>query len=92
MALNTYGIEIKGIRAAAGYTVGQGWSGCGNFEIFYDLSDHQVWAVYNVTPDARRKYPSPNVISVCTTRNHITMQEIADRIRDRLQELGKIPK
>ena len=88
MALNTYGIPIKGIRAAAGYITNLGRDNFGgHFEIFYDRSDGQIWTVYNMTADTRRAYPSPHIISVCTTRTHMTMQQIADCLHERLAEL-----
>ena len=89
MPLNNHGIKIKGLRDASGYTTNLGRNRTGGyFEIFYDRADGQIWAVYNITADDRRTYPSPKIISVCTTRTHLTMQQIADKLRDRLEELG----
>ena len=87
MAINTYGIPIKGLREASGYTTNLGRNRTGGyFEIFYDRADGQVWAVYNITADDRRTYPSPKIISICTTRTHMTMQQIVDKLRERLEE------
>ena len=85
--VNCYGLEIKGLRAAAGYITSLGRKHAGGYyEIFYDCADGQIWTVYNISADDRRTYPSPKIISVCTTRKHMTMQQIVDALYARLQE------
>ena len=85
--VNCYGLEIKGLRAAAGYITNLGRECAGGYyEIFYDRADGQIWTVYNISAEERRTYPSPKIISVCTTRKHMTMQQIVDKLRERLEE------
>ena len=86
-SIDCHGLKIKGLRTAAGYIISLGRHADGYYEIFYDRADGQIWAVYNITAADRRTYPSPNIISVCTTRRHIKMQQIADKLWERLQEL-----
>ena len=87
MALNAYGLTIRDIRAAAAHTANLGRENdSGYFEIFYDFSDCRIWTVYNPGASNSKTYPSPSIISVCTTRNHMTMQQIADRLWERMRE------
>ena len=88
--VNTYGHKINGLRKASGETVI--WdTRCGGYtEVFYDRSTGDVWTVdqislgYNSWTD----YHDTNVIKICNTSLHMTMQAIADAIHNTLSEIS----
>lgn len=78
--INKHGLTIKGLRKASGDTgvcPGSSYS-----QIFYDLADGQVWERYNYTSNNWTTYHSNTIIAVCSTRKHMTMQEIADAVAE----------
>lgn len=84
--INTYGLKIKGLKKASGNTLNYGYySGFYN-EVFYDRATGEVWTVfqYSLGQNTWTKYHDPNVIKICNASNHMTMQEIADCIYDRI--------
>lgn len=89
-AVNTYGLNIIGLRKACGetgnYSAG---SGCYD-EIFYDRQTGEVWTKYQCSlgQNSWTQYHDPSVIKICNTTTHMTMQQIADSIRDRLDEIA----
>lgn len=88
MAINTYGLTIKGLRKASGETVNwQRNSGC-RTEIFYDREMGEVWTVDQVSENSWTEYRNPSIIKICTTSKHMTMQEIADAINRELDYLA----
>ena len=86
MAINTYGLTIKGLKKASGETVN--WTrGCCT-EIFYDRDTGEVWTVDQVSENSWTEYRNPSIIKICTTSRHMTMQEIADAINRELDYLA----
>lgn len=86
--VNKHGLTINGLRKASGATENYGcYSGCYN-EVFYDEITHDVWCVfqYSLGQNSWTEYDDPTIIKVCNTSAHMTMQEIADMIRDKLAE------
>ena len=84
--INTYGLKIKGLKKVSGNTLNYGYySGFYN-EVFYDRATGEVWTVfqYSLGQNTWTKYHDPNVIKICNASNHMTMQEIADCIYDRI--------
>ena len=83
--LNTHGIKIRNIRKVSGETCT-----CyrGYVQISYDratgelLSDYH----YNGPVESWTEYNDPDVITICNTRRHMTMQQLADAVLDRLAE------
>ena len=81
MSINTHGIKIKGLRKASGET--RSYIDAGSYdEIFYDRSTGEVWTryQYSLGQNSWTQYHDINVIKICNTSRHMTMQEIADAI------------
>lgn len=80
--VNYHGLKIQGIRKASGSTGNWAPRSCGYDEIFYDLSTGDVWTVAQVSLGCNSwtEYHDGNVIKICNTSRHMTMQEISDAI------------
>lgn len=91
MAINTYGIKMNGLKKASGYTENYGPYSGSYVELFYDKSNGDVWGIFqhSLGQNSWTVYHDPDVIKVCNTSSHMTMQQIADCIRDRLQEASR---
>lgn len=79
--VNTYGLKINGLKAASGET--RNYSDRALYdELFYDRATGEVWTVFQCSLGCNSwtVYHSPNVIKICNTARHMTMQEIADAI------------
>lgn len=87
MAINKYGIKMNGLKKASGCTENYGPYSGSYVELFYDKSNGDVWGIFqhSLGQSSWTVYHDPDVIKVCTTSRHMTMQEIADCIRDRLE-------
>ena len=86
--VNKHGMNIKGLKAASGYTENYGaYSGC-YVELFYDKSSGEVWGNYHCSlgQNSWTVYKDPDVVKICSTSRHMTMQEIADEIHRVMQE------
>lgn len=88
MKINKNGIKMNGLKKTSGYTENYGPYSGSYVEIFYDKSNGDVWGVFqhSLGQNSWTVYHDPDVVKVCTTSRHMTMQQIADCIRDRLQE------
>lgn len=82
--VNTYGITIKGLRKASGETENYGYYSGKYVELFYDFETGEVWGVfqYSLGQNTWTEYHSGNVVKLCNATEHLTMQQIADLIRD----------
>lgn len=87
--INTHGLKIKGLRKASGATTNYGAYSPEYIEIFYDRNSGEVWTVYQCSLGQNNwtVYDDENVIKVCNTSRHMTMQEIADAIHQRMEEV-----
>jgi phage gp46-like protein len=89
MKIDKHGLNITGLKKCSGDTRNYSErSACYN-EIFYDKADGEVWADFHCSIGGNEwtEYRSKNVIRICSTAEHLTMQEIADMIRDKLDEI-----
>ena len=88
MAINTYGIKMKGLKKASGCTENYGPYSGSYVELFYDKNSGDIWGTFqhSLGQNSWTVYPDPDIIKICNTSSHMTMQQIADCIRDRLQE------
>lgn len=86
--INTYGITIKGLKKASGETCNYGAYSAQYDEIFYDRTTGEVWTKYQVSlgQNSWTEYHDKDIMWICNTQRHMTMQEIADAIRDKLRE------
>lgn len=89
-SVNTYSIPIKGLRKASGNTCNYGDYSAEYEEIFYNRSTGEVWTCYQVSlgDNSWTVYDDPAVVKICNSHNHMSMQQIADAIRDTLAVVG----
>lgn len=80
--LNKHGLLIEGIKQASSNTINWAKSSNGYTEIFYDKVTGDVWTVDQVSSEHNtwEEYHDNDVIKICETEKHLTMQEIADMI------------
>lgn len=86
--VNTYGLTIKGLKKTSGYTEDYGYYSGRYVEIFYDRSTGEVWGnfQYSLGQNSWTEYHDPDIVKICNTSRHMTMQEIADEINRVLQQ------
>lgn len=86
--VNTYGLPIKGLKTASGYTEDYGSYSGRYVEIFYDRSTGEVWGNFQCSlgQNSWSEYNDTDIVKICNTSRHMTMQEIADEIRRVLRE------
>lgn len=84
--VNKHGMKINGLKAASGYTENYSHYSGSYVELFYDKSSGDVWGKFqhSLGQNSWTDYHDPDVIKVCTTSRHMTMQQIADAIFDRV--------
>ena len=84
MKTNTHGLIMTGLKKASGETKNYGAYSPTYAEVFYDKSTGEIWTRYHYSlgQNSWTQYDDPNVIRVCTTSKHLTMQAIADMIAD----------
>ena len=87
MAINKYGIKMNGLKKASGYTENYGPYSGNYVELFYDKSNGDVWGIFqhSLGQNSWTEYHDHDVVKVCTTSRPMTMPEIADCIRDRIE-------
>lgn len=92
MKLNTYGMKIKGLKKASGETRNYGDYSDRYDEVFYNMESGEVWTVYQVSlgGNSWTEYHDANIIKICNAYHHMTMQQLADAIRDRVAELEAV--
>ena len=80
--VNTYGLTINGLKKTSGYTEDYGSYSGRYVEIFYDRSTGEVWGNFHCSlgHNSWTEYHDPDVVKICNTSRHMTMQEIADEI------------
>ena len=80
--INTHGLKMVGLKKASGNT------GCSTpnayDELFYNRTTGEVWTVfqYSIGHNSWTKYHDRSIIKIGETSEHMTMQEIADRIAE----------
>ena len=83
---NTHGMTIKGLRKASGATVK--CAGSSYSQIVYDMEDGTVSEYYHWTENEWTDFGADSKkVTVCNTRKHMTMQEIADKVYETVNEL-----
>lgn len=85
MKLDTHGLKIKGIKDACAATQDYGY-GPGMTEIIYNRSTGEIRTKYFVDKNSWTAVEYPEC-TVAHTSEHMTMQQIADAIYYRVQEL-----
>ena len=87
MKINTYGLKIKGLRKVSGDTKNYGFYSGKYVEIFYNRDTGELWSVYQFSlgQNSWTEYHDNAIIKVCNATEHMTMQEIVDRIHNQLR-------
>ena len=87
MTINNHGLRINGLKKASGCTENYGPYSGSYVEIFYDKSSGDVWGnyQYSIGHNSWTVYNDPDIIKICDASMHMTMQQIADAIHDRLR-------
>ena len=85
--INKHGLKISGLKAASGMTKNYGYYSGSYIEIFYDTETGEVWGKYqySIGQNNWTQYDDPAVIKIGNVSTHMTMQEIADAIRDAVE-------
>ena len=83
--LTTHGLIMRGIRKASGETVDWDPRSGGYTQISYDMATGDIMTNDHIG-ESWSKYHDPDVITICHTRQHMTMQEIADAIAQKVSE------
>lgn len=86
MKVNTHGIKMKGLKKSSGATQNYGFYSGKYDEIFYDKSTGEVWTVFQCSlgHNSWTEYHSKDIVKICNASTHMTMQQIADAIANRL--------
>ena len=84
--LNKYGLKMSGIKKASAATVNWSARSGGHTQISYDRATGEILTNDHIG-QSWTEYHDPDVITVCYTNRHMTMQEIADAIRDAMMLL-----
>ena len=81
-SINTHGLTIQGLRAACGQTCNWAPRSGGYTEVFYDRATGEIWTVDQISigMNTWTQYDDPDVIKVCSTTTHKTMQQLADLV------------
>lgn len=81
-SINTHGLKIIGLRKASGNTEDYGYYSGQYNEVFYDRATGEVWTKYQYSlgQNSWTVYDNPDVVKICNTSRHMTMQELADAI------------
>lgn len=86
--VNTHGLKLKGLKKASGATENYGYYSGMYDEVFYDTKSGEIWTVFQSSygQNSWTEYHDPSVIKVCNASSHMTMQQLANAIRDALDE------
>lgn len=82
MAINKHGLKISGLKKTSGDTYNYGDFSDKYTEIFYDTKTGEVWSIFQCSlgHNSWTEYHEKTIIKICETTNHMTMQQIADKI------------
>lgn len=86
MKLNKHGIKMTNLKKISGETFN---SQNGYTQISYDRSTGELIACwhYGTSQTSWSEYRDPDIIHICDTESHMTMQELANAVWDRLSEI-----
>lgn len=80
MKIDKHGLCIKGLKKASGATQDYAAYSGEHDQIGYDRSSGVVIVKHHYNHGAYSVYPDPDIVHICHTDKHMTMQEIADLI------------
>lgn len=89
MKTNTYGMKMTGLKKASGETKNYGYYSDKYVELFYDRGTGEVWTVFQCSLGHNfwTQYHDPEIIKICNASEHMTMQQIADAIHQKVTEI-----
>lgn len=87
-SIDTHGLNIVDLKKASAETRNYGAYSDKYDEIFYDMSTGEVWTKFQVSigHNSWTEYHDENIIKVCETSHHMSMQAIADAIWKAVEE------
>ena len=88
-SINTHRLNMKGLKKASGMTKDYGVYSPEYVQIHYCRSTGEVFANYlfDVGHNTVIQFGDRSVIFVCNAHQHMTMQDIADAIAERVTEV-----
>lgn len=86
--INKHGLKMHGLKAASGETKDYGYYSGHYVQISYDTETGDILADYHYSlgQNSWTHYHAPAIITVATTADHMTMQEIADAVAQAVTE------
>lgn len=89
MKINKYGIKMTNLKKISGETVNNPY---GYSQISYDRSTGELLEAWHAGNNMTSwtEYHDPSIIHICDTSRHMTMQQLADAVRDKLDEIKRI--
>lgn len=83
--INTHGLKMQGIKKASGDTCN--YSSGRYIQISYDTETGEILTDYHCSlgHNSWTRYHDPAIITICTADYHMTMQEIADAIAEKIE-------
>lgn len=84
--VNRHSLRLIGLRRASGETYPCGFPS--RVDVFYDRFTGEVFTQWHSCENSWSEFASSNFVFVCSTRVHLTMQEIADKVYARLLEIN----
>lgn len=90
--IDTHGLTIKGLKKASGETKDYGCYSNEYQEIFYNRTTGEVWTVYqySIGQNTRTNYDDANIIKICNTSSHMSMQAISDAIYEKVTQIAAL--
>lgn len=83
--INKHGLKIRNLKKVSGET---SKDSVGYTQISYDMATGELFADwhYGSSSNSWTEYHDADVITVCNTRRHMTMQDIADEVSRKVNE------
>ena len=87
--IDKHGYKMFGLKKASGQTEDYGFYSPEYVSIHYDRSTGEVLTNFHCALGETEwtQYDDPKVVFICNAHRHMTMQQIADEIADRLAEI-----
>lgn len=85
--INKHGLTMRGLKAASGETKDYGYCSGHYVQISYDTVTGDIMTDYHYSlgQNSWTSYHNPAIITIATTADHMTMQDIADAIARALE-------
>ena len=85
--INKHSLKMRGLKAASGETKDYGYYSGHYVQISYDTVTGDIMTDYHycLGQNSWTRYHNPAIITIATTADHMTMQDIADAIARALE-------